>query len=416
MNSKNKSPFISLMENKLASSSLDEVNALIRAKLTQQSPIIEDIPGDDNNKLVTFMYETETDDVAYIMCILTKQPMPTPMQRLGKSNFYYYSIPVADNIRTGYSFTINIKLPEEPIDFNDEHQLDELGEEIGKKNHFDPYNTKKMSWKDNTSGQEFHFSILEMPNATPKIWSQKDESTPTGLVIQHSISSKILNDARTYWVYTPANYDPNQSYPMLMFFDGQMHYEQQGTALTVILDNLIAAKKIPPLIAVLVDSASPKLRRKELMCDESFTAFIIEELMPSLVANYSISTHARDRIVAGGSLGGLFALYLALQYPTQFAMALCNSPAFWASKLNCDDILDKLITADKKSKLRVYIDLGVLETVNCGEIGMLAPVQHMNALLRQYQHEVKYHTFAGGHDIFCHEDTIPEALIWLLGK
>lgn len=415
MNGIYNSKFIESMKSKLNGNAIETVNDLIRRKLSHHSPIIEDIPENTTHQLVTFLFEIEAEeDVIYLHSIVTQNALPTLMHRLGNSHFYYYTVIVAKNIRTSYSFAINMTQPKQPFNHNNEEEINALMDEFGQKNRFDPYNPKKITWHNPETGLDFHSSILEMPNAIAKTWCQKNPLNVKGAVIKQSLASSRVASPRNYWVYTPANYDPDKTYPMLMYFDGQMHYEQQGTALTVILDNLIAAKKIPPLIAVLVDSVSLKIRMKELMCDASFASFITDELIPKIKTDYAISKNPADCIVGGASLGGLFALYIALQHSEQFGMALCNSPAFWASKVNCDDILEKLIMRNNTPKLRIYMDLGELETIKEGELEMFDSTQHIHTLLGQYNHKVKYHTFAGGHDIICHEQTIPEALIWLM--
>ena len=74
------------------------------------------------------------------------------------------------------------------------------------------------------------------------------------LVASHTVTSTALRGPRDLWVYTPAGYGAaGASYPFLFFHDGSGYLRYAGAA--VILDNLIAAGVIPPLVAAF--SATP---------------------------------------------------------------------------------------------------------------------------------------------------------------
>lgn len=72
--------------------------------------------------------------------------------------------------------------------------------------------------------------------------------------------SDILQNDRNIHVYTPSGYSQNQEpYDLLMLFDGTIYADSLD--LPTILDNLIAAGRIKPTVAVLLDSPN---RWKEL--------------------------------------------------------------------------------------------------------------------------------------------------------
>ena len=70
----------------------------------------------------------------------------------------------------------------------------------------------------------------------------------------------------------------------------------------VILDNLIAEKKIPPLVAVFVYQTRERLR--ELGCSPSFADFMAKELVPWVRQNYHVSSEPTRVIIGGMSAGG----------------------------------------------------------------------------------------------------------------
>src|SRR5688572_13102552 len=77
-----------------------------------------------------------------------------------------------------------------------------------------------------------------------------------------------------------------------------------------ILDNLIAAQKIRPMIAVLVGNVN---RDRELTPNPEFADFIEHELIPWVRANYRVSRDPRRVVIGGSSFGGLAAAYIAMR-------------------------------------------------------------------------------------------------------
>jgi len=58
-----------------------------------------------------------------------------------------------------------------------------------------------------------------------------------------------------------------------------------------------------------------------------FSRFVREELVPFIEKNYR--TDPADRTLGGGSLGGLFAMYVMLQTPSAFQQYVAGSPSLW---------------------------------------------------------------------------------------
>jgi hypothetical protein len=59
----------------------------------------------------------------------------------------------------------------------------------------------------------------------------------------------------TYWVYVPAQYDPNVAASLMVFQDGQAFKDMDGVVRAPnVLDNLIYRREIPVMIAVFIDT------------------------------------------------------------------------------------------------------------------------------------------------------------------
>jgi enterochelin esterase family protein len=86
-------------------------------------------------------------------------------------------------------------------------------------------------------------------------------------------------------------------------------------ATPTILDNLLAERRIPPLVAVLLESAD---RGRELACSPAWLACLTQEVVPWVRQTFGTTVDPRQTIVGGASLGGLAAAYAGLHHPELF--------------------------------------------------------------------------------------------------
>src|SRR5579871_3149657 len=100
-----KSKFIEHCENV----NKDNLKKFISEELFKQCPIIEEIPNDEHNKLVTFFYcgDQHTNEVNLYSPLLGGRGFPHKMIKLSDTNYFYYSSVVPDNIRVSYAFLPN---------------------------------------------------------------------------------------------------------------------------------------------------------------------------------------------------------------------------------------------------------------------------------------------------------------------
>src|SRR6185369_2891324 len=90
----------------------------------------------------------------------------------------------------------------------------------------------------------------------------------------------------------------------------------------MILDNLIAASKIPPMVAVLIANPSQETRR-------NFADFLAKELIPWTHGHYNVTSDPRQTVVGGSSYGAIAATYAGLRHSDVFGNVLCQSGSFW---------------------------------------------------------------------------------------
>ena len=87
-----------------------------------------------------------------------------------------------------------------------------------------------------------------------------------------------------------------------------------------------------------------------------FLRFIDEELRPRLQAAYPIDPNRA--ILAGHSLGGLFAAYVLLNHPDDFQGYIITSPSFWADPA----LLTAALTFKAPLPVQVFLAVGAEET------------------------------------------------------
>src|SRR5262249_39650386 len=119
------------------------------------------------------------------------------------------------------------------------------------------------------------YSRVELPGAAPQPWIAKTAQAPPGHVETFQFASRLLGNERTVAVYTPADFDRRRTeYPLVILFDGDAYRNVIPTP--TILDNLIAARRLPPMVAVFVSNVAGN-REKELLYNRVFVDAIASE-------------------------------------------------------------------------------------------------------------------------------------------
>lgn len=234
--------------------------------------------------------------------------------------------------------------------------------------------------------------------ATPELYPQP--GVPKGKTEQFDLVSSSLQATRKISVYLPPGYDAKQVYPVVYVPDEQIAVGRMQTP--VILDNMIAGKQIPSLIAVFVE-ANYDLRRDEYLPDGSrwagYQNFFLNELMPEVHRRYSVSTDREDTLLMGASNGGGFAVYMPLAHPDKFGGGIALSAAITADY--------PIPPISKAQPLKFYLTVGTLESI------LLHTHSYLKDGLATAGAEVETDERPGGHDApFWSEELVP-ALEWM---
>src|SRR5262249_43490359 len=135
-------------------------------------------------------------------------------------------------------------------------------------------------------------SVAELPDAAPQPWITERSDTPRGQLTHHTLQSRILHEERSIGVYIPpANGVGVRRASLLFVFDGEMYGSTADSLVPTprVLDNLIAATRIPATIGVLVNNMSQNARDRDLRCSAPFGDFLATELVPWVRARYPVT-------------------------------------------------------------------------------------------------------------------------------
>jgi enterochelin esterase-like enzyme len=267
-------------------------------------------------------------------------------------------------------------------------------------------------------------SLVDLPGAPAQPRLQRAEGVPAGRVVEKTIHSAILGEDRKLGVYLPAAYSPaGGPYPYVIVFDGEV-YGAAPEALVptpIILDNLIAEGKLPPTLAVLLNSGGT--RDRDLPMSAPFGEFLATELAPWVRRELRGADDPAKVTLAGSSFGGLCAAYCAFHHADVFGNALSQSGSFWFSPgaLEAEaphhvetGALMSEIAAAPRQPLRIWMEVGRFEGGG-GLFGsnQVAQNRHMRDVLLAKGYSVSYHEFSGGHDYACWRGSLADGLIAL---
>jgi enterochelin esterase family protein len=162
-------------------------------------------------------------------------------------------------------------------------------------------------------------SILEVRGQTPAFYDGQD--VPHGDVRAHWYQSKTLGTLRRVTVYVPPGYDrnPGARLPVLYLLHGanadETAWQRLGRA-NLILDNLLAAKKIKPFLVVMPFGygVMPGTGGAPGQNTAQFGKDLLEDLIPFVQSRYRTRTDRAQRAIVGLSMGGGQALSIGLNH------------------------------------------------------------------------------------------------------
>ena len=174
-------------------------------------------------------------------------------------------------------------------------------------------------------------------------------STVVGDLRVEHFQSKMYGVSMTVRIWLPQGYlepkNASRMYPTLYMLDGQTLFDEctafkgeHELRLDETVSKLILDDKIQPIVIVGIDSTEdrthecapkkPHHGREQARAKRQATPrFFAEELIPWVKDRYRVTNDVGDTAIGGTSLGAAAALYVSLQRPDLFGLALLQSPS-----------------------------------------------------------------------------------------
>jgi iron(III)-enterobactin esterase len=254
-----------------------------------------------------------------------------------------------------------------------------------------------------------------------------DPADPAKLIVTTSHPAPYT---RKVTVYVPKQYVAGMAAPFVVGADGP------DTALFTALDNLIAERRVPVMIAISIGNGSGDAQGSERGLEYDtmsglYAEFVEKEVLPLVEEKYHVklTKDPEGRATMGGSSGGSCALIMAWYHPELYHRVLTYSGTYvnqqWPynpqSPHGAWGFHEHLIPENPAKPLRIWMEVGDKDLLNPNIMrdGMhdwvLANEKMAKVLAaKSYHYQFIFARNAGHVDHAAKQETLPEALeyVW----
>jgi enterochelin esterase family protein len=253
-----------------------------------------------------------------------------------------------------------------------------------------------------------------------------DPADPAKLIVTTSHPAPYT---RRVAVYVPKQYVPGTTAPLIVGADGP------DPLLFAALDNLIAQKRVPPMIAVSIGNGSGDAQgsQRGLEYDTMsgrYAEFVETEVLPLVEkeANVKLTKDPEGRATMGCSSGAAAALIMAWYHPEWYHRVLSYSGTYvnqqWPSSTETPhgawEFHERLIANTPAKPIRIWMEVGDrdLFSPNIMKDNMhdwVVANENMAKVLaaKGYHYQFTFARNAGHCDRAVKQQTLPQALEWL---
>jgi enterochelin esterase-like enzyme len=234
---------------------------------------------------------------------------------------------------------------------------------------------------------------------------------------------------RHVYVYVPKQYVPGTQAAFMVVQDGHSYVR----LLPKILDNMIAAHRLPVMVAVMIDSGGGDAQGSERGLEYDTVSgrygdFVEQEVLPRVAKAYDIRFTADPdgRATMGGSSGGAAAFTMAWFHPDHYHRVLTYSGTYVNQQSPVDPRTPqgawdypRLVMAGARKPLRIWMEVGGrdlhFDDPASTYHNWVMANRRMAAALKRKGYHYRFVFAKGAHhvDLRMIAQTLPGALAWL---
>jgi enterochelin esterase family protein len=354
-------------------------NALRKLLAAKQGPCARIFPIVEPG-VVVFVWQGEAGGVS-LRHFMSRDAVGFPFEREPGGNLWRLRLRVPDRARFEYKLDIDGYWIQDPL--NPAQATDPFGA--------------------NSVCETFGYSAPD--------WVVPKPGIQNGSLQETSVYSGAFGEHRRLGIYRPAGYRDDGNYPLVVIHDGFDYVDH--AALLPILDNLITAGDLPPLVAALTHSPD---RMVEYVDDPRHAEFVTRELLPAVESACAVTRSPRQRVLMGASLGAVASLSIAARAPQVFDGVVLKSGSF---------IFDPRLL-----ETRARLFHGIMEFIDglsheerlmhrafvcCGRFeGLVGENRRMAAFLRRAGVATRYVESRDAHHWHNWRDQVRAGLMWCL--
>ncbi len=254
-------------------------------------------------------------------------------------------------------------------------------------------------------------------------FARPDPDNPTKLIV----SSHPAPYTRKVAVYVPKQYVAGTEAPFIVGADGP------DTALFTALDNLIAQRRVPAMIAISLGNGSGDAQGSERGLEYDtmsglYAEWVEKEVLPLVEKQYNVrlTKNPEGRATMGGSSGGSCALIMAWYHPELYHRVLTYSGTYVNQQWPTDPKLphgawefhEHLIPNSPVKPIRLWMEVGDRDNLSSRDDyhdWVLANENMAKVLVAKgYHYQFVFARNAGHTDRTVKQQTLPEALeyVW----
>lgn len=216
-----------------------------------------------------------------------------------------------------------------------------------------------------SSESRLYPGIRQLDNAI----TQKRDAYGNRLAAPLDQTSEPAPYRREVFVYIPAGYKPGTEAPLLVVQDGRDYAARVAAA----LDGLIAAHRVPRMVAVMIQSGGGDAQGSERGLEYDtmsgrYAEFVETEVLPRVTQLYGVrfTKNPDGRATMGGSSGAAAAFTMAWFHPEYYHKVLSYSGTFVNQASPADpktpegawDYHAHLIPESPKKPIRIWMEVG----------------------------------------------------------